>query len=223
VVRAGRDSKHGFLAAGRDGTMENDNFGRRQLLLLAILFEGGLAVLALLLGWLLELPTWGAIHWSAEDAALGAAASLPMLAGFVLCLYLPLAPLRRIRQVSIEFIKPLFQHCTLLDLALVSTLAGFGEELFFRAFLQAGLGDWLGVWVGLVAASVVFGLLHAITPTYALLASVVGAYLGWLWLASDNLLLPVLAHALYDFIALVYLMRWLEAKPAAVAGAGFSR
>ena len=33
------------------------------------------------------------------------------------------------------------------------------------------------------------------------------AYLGWLWLASDNLLVPIVTHAAYDFAALVYLLR----------------
>jgi membrane protease YdiL (CAAX protease family) len=53
---------------------------------------------------------------------------------------------------------------------------------------------------------VLFGLLHPITPTYAVLAALMGAYLGGVWLASGNLLVPIVAHALYDFIALAYLL-----------------
>jgi membrane protease YdiL (CAAX protease family) len=57
------------------------------------------------------------------------------------------------------------------------------------------------------ATAVAFGLAHALTVTYAVLAALVGGYLGWLHLASGNLLVPVLAHALYDFIALRLLLR----------------
>jgi membrane protease YdiL (CAAX protease family) len=53
--------------------------------------------------------------------------------------------------------------------------------------------------------------MHPMTPAYAVLASLAGAYLGWAYLATENLLVPVLAHALYDFTALVYLLR----KPGA--------
>ena len=34
-----------------------------------------------------------------------------------------------------------------------------------------------------------------------------GFYLGWIYLTSDNLLGPILAHALYDFVVLVYVVR----------------
>jgi membrane protease YdiL (CAAX protease family) len=63
-------------------------------------------------------------------------------------------------------------------------------------------------------ASAVFGLLHAITPTYAILATVMGAYLGVVWIASGNLLAPIVAHALYDFVALVWLLRGPGSGPA---------
>ena len=48
---------------------------------------------------------------------------------------------------------------------------------------------------------------NLITPTYGVLAALIGVYLGWVWLASGNLLAPVVAHALYDFVALVVLVR----------------
>jgi len=56
-------------------------------------------------------------------------------------------------------------------------------------------------------ASVLFGLFHPITPTYAALAAAIGLYLGWLWLACGNLLTPIVTHALYDFLALAYLVK----------------
>ena len=50
-----------------------------------------------------------------------------------------------------------------------------------------------------------FGLGHWITPSYGVLAGIIGGYLGLLTMASSNLLPAILAHALYDFAALVYL------------------
>jgi membrane protease YdiL (CAAX protease family) len=94
-----------------------------------------------------------------------------------------------------------------LDLALVSISAGVGEELLFRGFLQAAIADWTNPWIALAIASLLFGLAHFITPMYAVLATLLGAYLGGLWLACDNLLAPIVTHALYDFLALVYLLR----------------
>jgi membrane protease YdiL (CAAX protease family) len=50
---------------------------------------------------------------------------------------------------------------------------------------------------------------HAVTPLYAVLAFLVGIYLG---LALDfggnrNLAIPIIIHGLYDFLAFVMLMR----------------
>ncbi len=63
-----------------------------------------------------------------------------------------------------------------------------------------------GAWTGLAVASVVFGLLHAVTPTYAVLAALIGVYLGGLWQVTGNILTPIVTHALYDFLLLVYLL-----------------
>jgi membrane protease YdiL (CAAX protease family) len=52
-----------------------------------------------------------------------------------------------------------------------------------------------------------FGLLHFITPSYALFAGLTGLYLGGLWILTRNLLVPITAHGAYDFLALVYLTR----------------
>jgi uncharacterized protein len=150
-------------------------------------------------------------RWDARDAALGVAASLPLLLFFWLCLRGPAAPLERIRRIVKEFIRPLFLDWTLAELALLSLLAGVGEELLFRGVLQGALTQWLGLGLGLAAASVVFGLLHALTPAYAVLATLMGAYLGAVWAATANLLVVIIAHGLYDFIVLVYVVRFPSA------------
>ena len=62
-------------------------------------------------------------------------------------------------------------------------------------------------WAGLAGASLLFGLAHFLTVSYAMLASLVGLYLGVLLLLSGNLLVPIVVHALYDLIALIVLIR----------------
>lgn len=99
----------------------------------------------------------------------------------------------------------------IVQLAVIAAMAGLGEEMIFRGVVQAALANWLGdgagPWIALLAAAVLFGLLHTVTPTYALLAGLIGLYLGWLWMVTDNLLVPVVVHGLDDFVALVYLVK----------------
>lgn len=179
----------------------------RALVPLALAFEGSLGLAGWLLGKLLGVPALGSLRWDPGDVLIGLAATLPMLVGFVLCVRWPVGPLRRIKQISDEFIRPLFGGCSVAELALISVAAGWGEELLFRGFLQAALEDQFGWLLGLLGASVVFGLLHFITPTYALYAALMGVYLGGLWLASGNLLAVIVTHAFYDWVALVFLVK----------------
>src|SRR5437016_2852617 len=128
--------------------METGLQDRRRLVLLGLLVEGGLGVLGWLLGWLLNQPTWETIGWNGREAGLGAAACLPLLAAFLLCVHRPAGPVRGIKRLTDDVLRPLFARCGVLDLALLSLLAGFGEELLFRAALQGVLSRWLGVAAG---------------------------------------------------------------------------
>jgi membrane protease YdiL (CAAX protease family) len=180
--------------------------------------ELGLALAAGAGGWLLDAPPWQAMAWNAADIAVGVAAAAPMFLSLVALMRWPehhapssaghsLGPLRRIRQINVEVIGPLFGPCSLFELAWLSALAGIGEEWFFRGFVPTALGRWVGIGTAWIIASGVFGLLHALTPTYALLAALAGVYFACLWQITGNLLTPIVAHALYDWLALIYLSR----------------
>jgi membrane protease YdiL (CAAX protease family) len=181
--------------------------GRREIVPFAVLVEGGLAGVAWALGWLVGVPPWGTLRWDARDAVRGVGATLPLLPVLTVCTHSTWPPLARIRRFVDAVVRPLFAACTRLDLALIALAAGVGEESLFRGVIQPALGRSLGAGPALAISSVLFGLLHPITPTYAILAGLIGAYLGGVWLATGNLLVVVIAHALYDFIALVYLLR----------------
>lgn len=179
--------------------------------LIAASFEGSLALVAVALGWLLGQPPLETFRWDPWDALWAVAATLPPLGLFWLCLKTPWEPIRTITRILDETLVPLFRDCTTMQLLAIAAMAGLGEEMVFRGVLQAAaaeeIGGAYGDGLGLLIASVLFGLLHPITPTYALLAGLIGLYLGWLWLATGNLLTPIIVHGLYDFVVLTYLVK----------------
>jgi membrane protease YdiL (CAAX protease family) len=191
---------------------------RRLVVTLAAAVEGGLIGLAWLLGWALHQPPLAFFDFDAAAALRGLLAAVPPLLVAAACLRWPVGPLRQVKRFTEEVLRPLLAPCTLLDLLGIAVLAGLGEEMLFRGVLQPALGRGLGgPWLGVAAAAVLFGLLHAVTAAYAVLAAFMGAYLGWLFLGG-NLLVPVVAHAAYDFVLLLYLIYGVGREPRADEG-----
>jgi membrane protease YdiL (CAAX protease family) len=182
----------------------------------AALFEGGLAVLAACIGWAIERPPLLTFQFNVIDLLWGISATFPPLLLLWLCVKFPWRPFAKIMQILDETFVPLFRQCRILELAVIALLAGLGEEMLFRGIVQAWVtdkvGEPYGVAVGLGVSAAIFGLLHSITLAYAILAAVIGLYLGVIWRAADNLLVPITSHALYDFLALIYFVRLRESK-----------
>ena len=183
----------------------------------ALIFEVGLGVVAVLVAWLLghwPLPgiEFPVTDWSVQAQAClwGVAATGPMLVGMWLTDRCEIGPLRQLKLDFEQLIVPLFARCNVWQLALISLAAGIGEELLFRGLLQAGIAEWLDVshatWIALIVASIVFGLAHMVSMAYAVIAALIGAYLGVIMLMTNNVLTPIVAHGLYDFLALLYLV-----------------
>ncbi|MCC6491538.1 MAG: CPBP family intramembrane metalloprotease [Pirellulales bacterium] len=173
---------------------------------LAVLFEGALGLLAAALAWWCDVPIASRLQISWSAAARGCAATLPMLAALGWLMHSRWAPIADLRNRVAPLAAELFRGATCLELAAVAIAAGAGEELLFRGVLQPLAVGWLGAAAGLAAASLLFGLLHALTPTYFVLATAVALYLGWLAHAYDDLAAPIIAHAMYDFVALRVLL-----------------
>jgi membrane protease YdiL (CAAX protease family) len=189
---------------------ESDLEARRQtVVLLAVFTEGGLLVAASLVGWMIDQPPLRFFDWTLRAVLWGVVATLPLLALFFVLQRWPIGPLRRIQRFSEEVIQPFLAPCSWIDLLGISALAGLGEETLFRGVLQEAAGRWFNnVWIGIIAVSILFGLVHSITFTYVVLATLMGAYLGCVWLYADhNLLVIVITHALYDFVVLLWLLR----------------
>jgi membrane protease YdiL (CAAX protease family) len=171
-----------------------------------VIVEGGLMLLAIGLGWLLDHRPLDHFELTAAAALWGLAAAAPMLLAFVLMVRWPIGPLRGIKTFTDTVVRPLMATCTVVDLFGISVLAGVGEEMLFRGLMQDLFARWMHVWMAVVLASALFGMMHAVTPTYAVLAALTGAYLGAVYLWTGSLLAPMIAHGLYDFVALLYLV-----------------
>jgi membrane protease YdiL (CAAX protease family) len=119
-------------------------------------------------------------------------------------------PLRGLKVDVRGLLKHYLGGATHSQLLFIAILAGVGEELLFRGLIQAGLFYWLPTdWklIGsLLIASLIFGACHYLSHTYFLLATAAGLYFGLLMVVSGSLLPPIIAHALYDYVALAYLM-----------------
>ncbi len=170
-------------------------------------FEAALGLVALALGYQFSLD-WQS--WlprrPVEEISIGVAATVPpVLAVWLIPLEWPVVKgyLSRVFQV----LGPLLRHGRLWQWAVLSLAAGWGEELFFRGLVQGGLQPYVGPWVAIGIASLVFGLLHYLNWFYALVATLMGVWLGLVFYFAQSLTAAAAAHALYDFWALWYLSR----------------
>jgi membrane protease YdiL (CAAX protease family) len=191
----------------RPGEPDEDPPGHGVVIIFAVFFEAGLAPFSLFLGWLLGHPPLQRFAWTTGDALWGTAASLPLIAMFLVMLRWPVGPLARVKEFCEEDIVPLFDQSSWSELALISLTAGVGEEMLFRGVIQASLADWLGMGWGVALASILFGVLHPISVTYVIITALLGSYLGAIWIANGNLLTVMVTHAVYDFAVLGYLIR----------------
>lgn len=172
----------------------------------AVIFEAGLGVLAIALAFVFGIDLFGEFSFNMEVLGLSILAVFPLLFLMWVVVHTPWKPFVRILQELERTALPWLAECSFGELVLISIAAGFGEEALFRGLIQAMLSNSLGLWAGLIIASFLFGLAHLVTPAYGMLAGLIGVYFGLLFVLSGNLLLPISTHALYDLIALTYLM-----------------
>jgi uncharacterized protein len=153
------------------------------------------------------VPPFGHFWLDARAAGYGVAATLPLLALLRWCLRTGWGPVRRLVDLVEEHLTPYLAGASAGGIVLVSLMAGIGEEVLFRGVIQAGLADRLPAWLAVGIAAVLFGVAHWLTVSYAVFATLIGVYLGILFLVTENLVAPVVTHALYDVVALSVLVR----------------
>ncbi len=179
----------------------------------ACYFEGSLLVVAILLGWLAGIDPFVDLHFTEKALFYGIAGTLPLFVIFVAMQSLQIESVQRVRKLLLETLGPSMHGYGWADLFILAAIAGVSEEVLFRGVIQPWIESGWGASAGLVFSNIIFGLVHAVTPLYAVLATLVGIYLGLSldYGAERNLLTPVIIHAAYDFLAFLVIMRAYKA------------
>jgi membrane protease YdiL (CAAX protease family) len=187
------------------------------IMALAIAFEAGIVAFAWVLGQILHQPAFALVTFSWWGLAGGLAATIPLLAVVFVVMRAQSGLFRPVVRDIDDIVVPLFAGWPLVGLGLLSVLAGIGEEALFRGVLLGAITGWTSVPIAVVATAAAFGLAHLISAHYAILAGLIGLYLAWITVFAQNTFPAMVAHATYDFVALVYLVR--VRAPAIDAGA----
>ena len=184
------------------------SYPRYKLLILTCLVEGIVLMAALIIARYYELKLLPLTQNVFRDIVIGTFGAIFPLAMFMLLLSektnkIPL--MGALKRTIINDIRVIFSESKLPDLCFISVCAGLAEELLFRGVIQVKLG--------IVGASIIFGLLHFITPAYFVIATIMGFYLGILFQYYDSLLIPIQLHFVYDLGALIYLRYFITVRP----------
>lgn len=180
----------------------------------ACYFESALVLVAIVLGWIADINPFENLHFSEAAIAYGVIGTAPLFLLFLAIEQIQLESIVKIRSLLLETLGPGLHRYHWTDLFILAGIAGTSEEILFRGVIQPWIESSWGMMAGLIGSNIIFGLVHAVTPLYAVLAVLVGIYLG---LSLDyggdrNLLTPVIIHWLYDFLAFVALMRAYRAS-----------
>lgn len=174
-------------------------------------FEVGIGVFALLCGnftrmWPAERLSWPI---STPILLIGLVTALPPMAVILGIRRFPWRVCQELSQMVDTKVWPMFRHLNIAELALISIAAGWGEELLFRGLIQAELTQRFDVLTGIAVASLVFAVMHCLSPAYFAMAFLISIYFGWLFWHFDSLWVPILGHATYDFLMLL-IMRYRD-------------
>jgi membrane protease YdiL (CAAX protease family) len=145
-------------------------------------------------------------YWSVRDLlwGLGLGLIITALSGLA---YRLCPPYRQSADYYLEIVlKPLI----LPDLIWLGLLPALSEELLFRGVMLPALGlDSVAV----IVSSMAFGVLHLSGPQqwpYVIWATIIGVILGSSALISGNLLVPIVAHMITNWIS-SFFWKWRQA------------
>jgi len=166
-----------------------------------------LGLVAFGLSFLLNTPLAPQISLSFDAVFLGIIATLPPVLFLWWFSNTDLPAFAEFRHSQIKFFAEVGFRFTPLRIVLMAIGAGVCEELMFRGVLQSWIDGFAPIITAIILSNVVFGLLHMRTVLYAVIAGGIGVYFGVLYALTDNLVVPMVAHGLYDAVALEYTRR----------------
>ena len=174
----------------------------------ACYFESALILVAIFLGWIAGINPFQYILFNEQVVINGILGTLPLCLIFLALNQIHSDSLQKIRQVLHDTLGPSLSRHHWADLFVLAAIAGTSEEILFRGVIQPWLENSWGMMAGLLVSSLIFGLIHAVTVLYFIMATAVSIYLG-MYLDYDNtrnLLTPIIIHGLYDFFAFVVIL-----------------
>lgn len=186
---------------------EGDAPGHDLVIILGVFAEGGLAPLAVLLGWALSRSPLQGFSWDFGGALLGMVAAVPPLLAMLTLLRHPFGRFVQVKAFFQEELLPLLNNCRWDDLILIAIATGVGEEMLFRGLFQPTLAEELGSPAAVLITSLLFAALHPISIPYFYVMLALGIYLGALCVLSGNLLTSMMCHGTYNFLLLARLLR----------------
>lgn len=180
---------------------------------ITLLFEAFLGGLAVAGAALFQFKPLQPFSWNWLDAAIGMFSALPLyLAACILLPKLSYGWVDSLKAIQSRLVVLLFRGGRWWKALLVSVAAGVCEELAFRGLLQAcyigillklsGSHTWSTLFAVLFV-SLLFGFMHCATFAYFVITTSMGAYFSLLQLGTANLLTPIIAHVLYDYLVLM--------------------
>lgn len=189
--------------------MNQSAFKSQDFFLRACYFEAALILVAIVLGWLAGIDPFAKLFFSEAALLSGVIGTVPMVVLFHLAELRQEEAFQKIRRLLLQTLGPSLHRQHWVNLLMLAAIAGLSEETLFRGVIQPWLETAWGMQAGLIVCNILFGLAHAVTPLYTLLAFLIGIYLS---LSMDyggerNLLTPVVIHALYDFWAFLVLVK----------------
>ena len=105
-----------------------------------------------------------------------------------------------------------------LQIVTISIFAGVAEELLFRAAIQTWVASHTNIFIGILLASVLFGIAHFSSISYFILTLVIGLVLGTAYHLSQSIEFVIVWHIVADIVGLSIFVKYphlLEGKARA--------
>ena len=177
--------------------------GKSRVVRLEVILATALVLVAVLWNWIRDLGLETALEGSLANVLIGLSSTALLCTSLAFVTFewsSRVLLLREMKGIWDGLLAPLGKSLTLREIAIVAILSGVSEELFFRGILQPE--------IGIVAASLCFGLLHPVNLSYVVWATVVGFGFGVLVETTGSLIPAMICHGGYNFVALIYLRFW---------------